>query len=471
MTAPHGASSARPSGWWTQLSLTHQNLQQKLRVAFALMSLIPLSVLAYFAAAYLAPEIPFGWHVPLVIAVCAVVALLGFIVARDLILPVARVAQHARTLAAGGALEDDTPLARTDEVGELSLALGRINQRIRDYVGQLQHYGGQVKTLNIEIHNRILAFSNLLQVSNLISQGVPLEEVLAYVVEKLSQVDETECYALVVPTDTRDQLLIQIACGAAPQAASLQGAVVSSAWLARVVRDPRGPVVVDDARRGQHESRELQRVFGLTNAVIAPAVSRGRCLALLVMGNTRPQGSFPDEVVETARVFAKQVAIAMETDRLAKQAKALTITDEVTGFYNEAYLRRQLEEEVRRAVQFHHPCAWILLALDGGVGPADDVLQQVADVLRGQVTPVDKIGRVHDGVFGVLVPERTKREAMAMAETIRRRVAEAGPRRLTVSVGVSENPLDGATGEELWTKAQDALTRAQAQGRDRVIAS
>lgn len=449
-------------------SLRHQGVRQKLFVAFALMSIIPLLVLVYLAATYLIPQAILWWHVPLVIAISAVVATLGFVVARDLVMPVVRVVRQARILASEGQLDHEVTVERADEIGELGVALNRINQRIRDHLGQLRQYGGQVKELNLEIHHRILAFSHLLQVSNLISQGAPLDEVLEYVVEKLSQSDEADLYALLLPAEGRDQLVVRIASGADPQpVARLQGTVVTSAWLSRLLREAQAPVIVDGRHRGLHEHRELQRVFGLTNAVIAPAVARGRCLALVITGNRRSEEAFADQAVEMTRVFAKQIAIAMETDLLAQRAKALTITDELTGLYNDAYLRQRLDEEIRRAAQFHHPCAVLWVELET---VHDEVLKRFAQLVLAQVTPADKVARVHEGTFGVILPERTKREAIRVAEAIRQRAEDASD-HLAIAVGVSENPLDGATAEELLAKAQAAAQRAKREGKHQVMAS
>jgi PleD family two-component response regulator len=40
---------------------------------------------------------------------------------------------------------------------------------------------------------------------------------------------------------------------------------------------------------------------------------------------------------------------------------------------------------------------------------------------------------------------------------------------VTVSVGVSENPIDGATTDELFKRASDAVKEAKASGGNRVV--
>ena len=88
---------------------------------------------------------------------------------------------------------------------------------------------------------------------------------------------------------------------------------------------------------------------------------------------------------------------------------------------------------------------------------------------------VDRVGRSADDEFAVILPERNKRQANDIAENIRKKIEfafneEDEPvKRLTVSAGISENPLDGVSSEELITAALEALGVSKEQGRNRVV--
>lgn len=450
------------------------------------MATIPLLVLLYVSVTYALPHTQFAWSIIAIVALSMTIAGLGAVVARDMVIPITTLAKNARQLAEGRSLEGDLPINRADELGDLSSSMNRLNQRIRMHMDQLREYGEQVHELNTEIHQRVLAFSNLLHVGNLISQGVPVDEVFSCAIEKLSQIEEADLYALLLPAEG-DQFRLHVVHGANPQhVALLKGATLSSDWLARLTREAQQPLVIDARNRPAQEAQELERLFGVTNAVIVPVISRSRSVAFVLVGNRAPDFAFDDEVLETTKIFAKQVAIAMENDSLTKRASALTVTDEMTGLYNERYLRARLDEEIKRAGLFHHPCSLILLDLDGfqqvaramGTLAAETCLKQAATTILELVGPVDQVARVQDDAFALLLPERTKRDAIELAETLRRRVASAlgtngrnAPAPVTVSGGISENPLDGATAEELWSKAEHALRLAKRQGKNRIIAS
>ncbi|MEO5375527.1 MAG: GGDEF domain-containing protein [Alphaproteobacteria bacterium] len=124
------------------------------------------------------------------------------------------------------------------------------------------------------------------------------------------------------------------------------------------------------------------------------------------------------------------IAIALEaherlysnTERLA-QLERLSLTDELTGLMN----RRGIEERLR------HELAWsqrhgeggvlIFLDLDGfkpindtfGHEAGDEVLRQVAGLLRGNVRESDSVGRIGGDEFVVLMPRSPRHTGMARA--------------------------------------------------------
>ena len=106
----------------------------------------------------------------------------------------------------------------------------------------------------------------------------------------------------------------------------------------------------------------------------------------------------------------------------------------------------------------------------------DEALVVVADTLRSQVRADDLIARFGGEEFCVFLPATPYDEASAVAERLRRAIAEAvmptSGERVTVSVGVAgvtQHEL-GVELAETMTQADQALFEAKALGRDRVCA-
>ncbi|NQT95316.1 MAG: diguanylate cyclase, partial [Candidatus Omnitrophica bacterium] len=90
------------------------------------------------------------------------------------------------------------------------------------------------------------------------------------------------------------------------------------------------------------------------------------------------------------------------------------------------------------------------------------------------LTPVDKAGRFSDDEFALILPERNKKEAKDIADDVRGKISklvvfQAGKEekiQLTVSGGLSENPIDGSSAKELIDKAQSSLKEAKQAGKN-----
>ena len=112
---------------------------------------------------------------------------------------------------------------------------------------------------------------------------------------------------------------------------------------------------------------------------------------------------------------------------------------------------------------------------DHGHAVGDQVLHAVAQALKRGVREVDVVGRVGGEEFVVLAPETPARDAMAVAERLRRSVGErvvVTPHgvevRVTVSCGVATlSDVHARSPEELLGFADAALYRAKVEGRDR----
>ena len=462
-----------------------QSLREKLVVAFVLMSIVPLLVLGYVVSNYVFPHLDTLWDLSLVVLLTVGISFLGLVVARSIVLPVVKLASEAQAIAEGH-LEQQVDVQAPGEVGALGVALNQITVRVRENMEQLRVYGEQTRHLNLEINKRILTFSHLLQVSNLITQSANVEETLSFILEKLTHLEEAQLSCLLQPTEEPNVFLVRSArCVDPDQAEALMRTKrVVAPWLARVL-SRQEPFIIDGVASSSHEGELLQQLFGMTNGVCQPLVSLGKVVGVLISANRKTDFRFDKDTLELLGIFAKQMSIAYENDLLARRAEELRVTDELTGLYNASYMKERLEEEILRALRYHRSCSLVVFNLDNfrqfskfyGESASEDILRQVASLLKGETSEVDRIGRMDSDAFAVILPERNKREAIDFAESVRRKIGSAsfinGSKRLagalTVSGGVSENPLDGSTSDELLTKATEALKQAKVQGKNRVV--
>lgn len=172
-----------------------------------------------------------------------------------------------------------------------------------------------------------------------------------------------------------------------------------------------------------------------------------------------------------------------ELSRLLQKVSKLEIRDPLTGLFNEKYIRQQLDEEIKRALIYQRPCGFIILEVDNfgsfhksfGDIAVEAVLKKAASLFKDSVSSIDKVARFGDNQFAVVLPEKNKRSCQEAAEYIRKKVESAFKgekdehQRITISAGISENPLDGTSAKELIDKAEEALDRARNKGGNQCL--
>jgi diguanylate cyclase (GGDEF)-like protein len=152
--------------------------------------------------------------------------------------------------------------------------------------------------------------------------------------------------------------------------------------------------------------------------------------------------------------------------------------DPLTGIMNRVSFWRVLEREIRRVERYRRPLAMIMLDIDhfkslnDARGPqvGDKVLKSMAAEIKKKIREIDFFARIGGEEFLILAPETEREQALNLAEKIRETVAatafpDAGP--VTVSLGVAQF-CAGDRADLLLKRVDEAMTRAKAQGRNRV---
>lgn len=476
------------AGFFKKLSLVPAGLRYKLMVAFALMSLIPLAISVYLATNYIFPFLNLTGdvnielkYVSIVLAITIIIALLGFIIAKDIVSPIIDMSLKAKDIV-NGDFSKNIEVRREDEIGELGNALNILTRRIRENMDELRSYGERTKEINVEINKKVIIMSSLLQVSNLISQGAPLDEILRIVIEKINQLEEGS-FSFLMLAGEKETLMMKVSYGLNGELNSMK-LKIGIGLLGKLVFEGK-TAILDRRLKMTADSEEFLKVFGIKNCVLSAIVAHGHGFGVIGFGNMAADFEFRDEDVELVKLFGKQIAIAVENELLTKKAKELAIKDELTGLHNERFILNRLEEEIKRAVLYQRPCSFLVFNIDdfrvyrqiNGDMAAEEALKKVGKVMESNITEVDKIGRLSGDTFAVILPEKNKKQANTIAEALKQRVEAFGiaggngyPRNfVTVSGGVSENPIDGVTAEDLIKKATSALTEAKSKGKNTVV--
>lgn len=178
------------------------------------------------------------------------------------------------------------------------------------------------------------------------------------------------------------------------------------------------------------------------------------------------------------RVLQLQASLLEVQKQLERQASH----DSLTGIWNRGHMLDRIEIESAKPEQAGRPLSLILVDIDHfkaindrhGHAAGDEVLIEATTRMRSVLRTGDRISRYGGEEFLVMLPDTSHATALQVADRLRQAIASAPmsagttPLAVTASLGVSTEPADEADVEALIGKADSALYRAKAHGRNRV---
>ena len=155
--------------------------------------------------------------------------------------------------------------------------------------------------------------------------------------------------------------------------------------------------------------------------------------------------------------------------------------DDLTGHLNRASLQEALDEVLTNCRELNKSAAYLLVNIDRlgmlndayGFDIADTVITDIGKRVEDYTGFEDIIGRAGGNQFGLVLTDATDEKLRKVAEQIlsstrRREVStDAGPLAVTLSLGGVILPNNAADSREAMGRAEEALSKAKQQGRDR----
>lgn len=171
-------------------------------------------------------------------------------------------------------------------------------------------------------------------------------------------------------------------------------------------------------------------------------------------------------------------------NRRMQRPHVLSANDSLTGVLNRRSFEERWQSELARARRYGRPISVAVLDIDyfkqfndrHGHAAGDAALAAVARSLRSRVRATDFVGRMGGEEFAVALPETGSSAALALAEALRKAVAETPvvmpggrvPSSVTISVGIASWPDNGEEISRLLDRADDRMYEAKLGGRNRV---
>ncbi|MBX3639322.1 MAG: sensor domain-containing diguanylate cyclase [Nitrosomonas sp.] len=236
--------------------------------------------------------------------------------------------------------------------------------------------------------------------------------------------------------------------------------------------------------------QESQTIGKTIQSVAAlPLVQEQRMLGCLLFGDSATDRFIPDSATDFLQHLGAVISICIDMALLRDRLKYNSLNDALTGINNRRFFEQRLPEEISRCKRAETPISCLFVDVDHfkhfndtyGHATGDLILKQVASIIRRELRATDVVGRYGGEEFVILLPNTNHRQALDIAERIRKCIQkhrcqyEEHSLQVTVSIGIAdfqkfadENKTLHEIGQALVAAADSALYKAKQAGRNRI---
>lgn len=358
-----------------------------------------------------------------------------------------------------------------------------------------------------------LDLSAVVKASQAISRNIVLQELVQSLVRLSLEVGGAQRGLLLL---SREGDWIVVCEGVVEQAITLhtldepmQSYQMAPRKILEYVSRTREDVILGDAGESELFRNDEYIEGRATKSVLCLAVKQQSQLkAILYLENDLTTRAFTDQQLDLLKVLVSQAAISLENallydtlerrveertkelqleikerTRVQEELRVLATTDSMTGAANRRHFLELAEHEFKRSRRYPAPLSVLMLDADHfksindryGHDTGDKVLTALGEVVSAELRVSEIFGRIGGEEFGIVLPATASAGAGVLGERIRQAVSQIkmptseGLLQFTVSIGVAELRDQDTSFTDLLNRADQALYRAKARGRNEVV--
>ncbi len=244
--------------------------------------------------------------------------------------------------------------------------------------------------------------------------------------------------------------------------------------------------------RGKYASLFPQSPSRPRSVALLPLVRNGKLFGSLNIGSFDAERFVKGTRTDFFEHFAAIVAICIENAANVQRLKRQGITDTLTALNNRRFFEQRLQEEIEVSRRSKMPLSCMMLDVDYfkkvndnyGHQVGDQVLREVASLIRAQLRGSDVLSRYGGEEFVALLSNTAGETAQEIAERVRSGIEEhifslpgGDTFNVTISIGVAtltstgESAVTSSDGETLVGHADRCLYAAKRAGRNAIVSA
>ncbi len=321
----------------------------------------------------------------------------------------------------------------------------------------------------------------IFNITNSIGSELELEKVCDLMVDKIYQL--VKCNGCAIILINGDRVKLQSEIGFGPSINEVEFSLDMP--LIKYILSTKNKIFIGDIEKSYFKY-SIPRSELTSSMICMPVIVKDRVKGIIYI-DSKKINAFSSNHEYFLNILAHEISIAIERAIAYERIKRLTVKDDLTGVYNRRKFDQDLREELNKSIRYVRNLSLLMVDIDyfkkyndlHGHQRGDAILKKLGMVFNKHMRNTDKAYRYGGEEFAIICTETDRDSAIICAERLRKVISEEkfegeediDPyNNLTVSIGVSNFPFDATEIDKFIRHADDALYRAKAEGRDRVVA-
>ncbi|OQX84751.1 MAG: hypothetical protein B6D55_08470 [Candidatus Omnitrophica bacterium 4484_70.2] len=301
-------------------SLSKINLKKRLWIAFSFATFSPLAILVY----YLINFKTLSWLAILVIGFVIFVGWWFIFNAFSSILKIQN--KSFKTLESIEEVQKLKEIEIENEVERLDMVFNILSSKVKENVEELKKVSFKTEELNKAITQKVNIFSTILQAHMLFSQGISIQDILQFLVDRLKEIIDMKI--IIAFFQKKTDIFDYFSCGISPAKVDI---LLDKEDFKMILRERRKEII--DKIHSKEKFTFHKDILDLRNILIFPIRSSKDNVGVILVGNSRENFSFSSEDCEIVELFAHYMGILWEHNLLSEKIQDLEIYDSLTGVY------------------------------------------------------------------------------------------------------------------------------------------
>jgi diguanylate cyclase (GGDEF)-like protein len=313
-----------------------------------------------------------------------------------------------------------------------------------------------------------------------IGSELDLEKVCDLIVEKVFKVINCNGCAIILIDEKGVKLQSEIGFGKSIREVEFSKEMP----LIKYILSTKNKIFIGDIE-SSYFKYSIPRGEKTTSMICIPIIVKEEVKGIIYIDSKRTN-AFSSKHEYFLNILAHEISIAIERALNYEQIKKLTVIDELTGVFNRRKFDIDLRDAFNEAIRYIKSLSLLMIDIDyfkkyndlHGHQMGDIVLKKIGRVFIENKRLTDRIYRYGGEEFSIICSETNKENARIFAERLlgfveqekfggEGKIKPVGS--LTISIGVSNFPFDATKVDHLIKYADDALYKAKAEGRNRVV--